>query len=61
MVCEDTNHGKQRRKKAPEERNIPRNIIDIKFSSSGAAQMIKVCEDMYISKWMYRVSHPPPN
>jgi hypothetical protein len=44
MFCEDTNHGKQRRKKAPEERNIPRNIIDIKFSSSGAAQMTKVCE-----------------
>jgi hypothetical protein len=40
MFCEDTNHGKQRRKKAPEERNIPRNIIDIKFSSSGATQMI---------------------
>ena len=45
MVCEDTNLGKQRRKKAPAERNIPRNIIHIKFSSSGAAQMIKVCED----------------
>jgi hypothetical protein len=45
MFCEDTNHGKQRKKKAPAERNIPRNIIDIKFSFSGAAQMIKVCED----------------
>lgn len=45
MVCEDTNHGKQRKNKAPAERNIPRNIIDIEFSSSGATQMIKVCED----------------
>jgi len=40
MVCEDTNHGEQRKNIAPEERNIPRNIIRIEFSSSGAAQAV---------------------